>query len=53
MNGIAFGMDKYFERISAGEPFDIIYTIEENKHRNAVSIQLMIKGIKMHDESWD
>lgn len=53
MNAIAFGMGQYFERIHAGEPFDIIYTIEENRHRNGVNIQLMVKGIKMHDERWD
>ena len=50
MNGIAFGMAQYFEAISKGEPFDIIYTIEENHHRNSVSIQLLIKGIRMASE---
>ena len=51
MNAIAFGMGEYFERIKKGEPFDIIYTVEENKHRNTVSIQLMVKGIRMSDDA--
>lgn len=47
MNGIAFNMGKYFNRIKAGEAFDICYTIEENKHRGNSSIQLQIKEIQM------
>ena len=47
MNGIAFGMGEYFEHIHAGKPFDICYTIEENKHRNGNTIQLLIKGINI------
>jgi single-stranded-DNA-specific exonuclease len=46
INGIAFNMSKYFDHIHAGLPFDICYTIEENKHRNATStIQLLVKQI--------
>jgi single-stranded-DNA-specific exonuclease len=45
-NGIAFNMAKYFDSIHAGKPFDICYTIEENKHRNATStLQLLVKQI--------
>jgi single-stranded-DNA-specific exonuclease len=45
-NGIAFNMAKYFDSIHAGNPFDICYTIEENKHRNATStLQLLVKQI--------
>lgn len=51
MNGIAFGMGEYFEHIKKGEPFDIIYTVEENKHRNSVSLQLLIKGIRTSNEA--
>ncbi|MDE6716298.1 MAG: DHH family phosphoesterase, partial [Muribaculaceae bacterium] len=47
MNGIAFNMGKYFNRIKAGEAFDICYTIEENKHRGNSTIQLQIKEIQM------
>lgn len=45
-NGIAFNMARYFDRIHAGDPIDICYTIEENKHRNAAStLQLLVKQI--------
>jgi single-stranded-DNA-specific exonuclease len=45
-NGIAFNMAKYFDSIHAGNPFDICFTIEENKHRNATStLQLLVKQI--------
>ena len=53
MNGIAFAMGEYYERIKNKEPFDIIYTVEENHHRNTVSIQLLIKGIRMSNDAND
>lgn len=50
-NGIAFNMAQYFDHIHAGQPFDICYTIEENKHRNATSsIQLQVKQIRLPQE---
>ncbi|MBP3638334.1 MAG: single-stranded-DNA-specific exonuclease RecJ [Muribaculaceae bacterium] len=46
INGIAFNMAPYFKHISSGAPFNICYTIEENKHRNATSsLQLLVKQI--------
>ncbi len=53
MNGIAFALGEYYERIKDKEPFDIIYTVEENHHRNTVSIQLLIKGIRMSSDAND
>lgn len=45
-NGIAFNLARHFDHIHAGKPFDICYTIEENKHRNATdNIQLQVIGI--------
>ncbi len=45
-NGIAFNMAQYFDHIHSGKPFDICYTIEENKHRNATSsLQFLVKQI--------
>lgn len=45
-NGIAFNMASHFEYIRQGKPFDICYTIEDNKHNSALqSIQLLIKEI--------
>lgn len=50
-NGIAFNMARYFDHIHAGKPFDICYTIEENKHRNATStMQLLVKQIHLVDQ---
>ena len=46
LNGIAFNMAEHFDHIHARKPFDICYTIEDNKHqRNSNSIQLQIKSI--------
>lgn len=48
MNGIAFNMAKHFEHIHNKKPFDICYTIEENKHQNAISsTQLLVKEIRI------
>lgn len=46
LNGIAFNAAKHFEHIHAHKPFDICYTIEDNKHQNSPSaIQLLVKEI--------
>ena len=45
-NGIAFNMAEHFEYIHARKPFDICFTIEDNKHQCATSpIQLLMKSI--------
>ena len=50
-NGIAFNMAPYFEYISQCKPFDICFTIEDNKHRSSSNaIQLLIKEIHIPDE---
>ncbi|MCM1449957.1 MAG: single-stranded-DNA-specific exonuclease RecJ [Clostridiales bacterium] len=46
LNGIAFNMAQFFPHITSGKPFDICYTIEENRHSNSPNaIQLLIKEI--------
>ncbi|MBQ3909791.1 MAG: single-stranded-DNA-specific exonuclease RecJ [Muribaculaceae bacterium] len=50
MNGIAFGMGEQYDLVKSGKLFDIIYTVEENRHHNSVSIQLLIKGIRMSED---
>ena len=50
MNGIAFNMSEYFPYIHAHKPFEICYTIEENKRVASNNIQLQIKGIRIADE---
>ena len=53
-NGIAFNKDKYFDYIHTRKPFDICYTIEENKHPNSgMSVQLQVKEIKIPKENAD
>lgn len=47
-NGIAFNMSQHFDYVHAHKPFDICYTIEDNKHQSATSsIQLLIKSIHL------
>ncbi len=46
INGIAFNMASYFEHIHSGLPFNICYTIEENKHQSSSSLQLLVKQIR-------
>lgn len=46
LNGIAFNAAAHFDYIHSGKPFDICYTIEENKHHNAPpTVQLLVKEI--------
>ena len=53
MNGIAFNMAEHMDYIKEQKPFDICYTIEENKHRNTTTVQLLIKGIRPHTDDAD
>ncbi len=46
INGIAFNMASYFEHIHSGQPFNICYTIEENKHQATSTLQLLVKQIR-------
>lgn len=46
-SGIAFNALPYFDHIHAGKPFDICYTIEENRRKGSRSVQLLIKEIKI------
>lgn len=51
MNGIAFNMAQHFEHIHSRLPFDICYTIEENKHSNTNgAVQLFVKEIRPHTQ---
>ena len=51
INGIAFNMAQYFDHIHAHKPFDICYTIEENKRQNQPnSVQLLVKDISIPQE---
>jgi single-stranded-DNA-specific exonuclease len=49
LNGIAFNAAQHFEHIHSRKPFDICYTIEDNKHHNAqTTLQLLIKEIRVN-----
>lgn len=45
INGIAFNSAEYFDHIHSGKPFDICYTIEDNKRKGSHSVQLLVKDI--------
>ncbi|MDE5745591.1 MAG: DHH family phosphoesterase, partial [Paramuribaculum sp.] len=50
-NGIAFNMVRHFEHIHSCKPFDICFTIEDNKHHSALApVQLLIKEIRPSEE---
>ena len=49
LNGIAFNQADKFEYIKSGKPFEICYTIEENRHKGGSTIQLFVKEIKADD----
>ena len=44
--GIAFSQHDFYQRIKAGLPVDICYTIEENRHGSNSFTQLIIRDIK-------
>lgn len=44
--GIAFQKGNVFKKIKGGHAFDICYSIDENRFRGAVNLQLNIKDIK-------
>lgn len=47
LNGIAFNQAECFEHIKAHKPFEICYTIEENKRQGGGAIQLQVRGINI------
>lgn len=48
LNGIAFNAAQYFPHIHDRKPFDICYTIEDNKHQSSpTAIQLQVKEIHL------
>jgi len=47
MNGIAFKMHEFNEQLKALNKLDICYTLEENNFNNNITIQLMVRDIKI------
>ncbi|MBU2914798.1 single-stranded-DNA-specific exonuclease RecJ [Reichenbachiella agariperforans] len=48
-DAIGFGMNDHQDTVS--QSFDMVYTIEENNFRGNTSLQLMIKDLRVYDES--
>ncbi|MBC8111445.1 MAG: single-stranded-DNA-specific exonuclease RecJ, partial [Verrucomicrobia bacterium] len=46
-DAVAFGMSDFKNKLSLQKPFDICYHINENHYNDHVSLQLMIKDIKV------
>lgn len=46
LSGIGFGMAANISRIKSRDPFQILYTVEENEFRGEVSLQLKLKDLK-------
>lgn len=51
INGIAFGLARYYEDIRAGKSFDLCYVLSENDYMGVKSMQMQIRDIRVHDES--
>jgi single-stranded-DNA-specific exonuclease len=49
MSGIAFGFGHLAREIKDGRPFSIAYHVEENHWNGSVSLQLMVKDLKLAD----
>ena len=50
VSGIAFQQAHHFERIRSGDPFSIVYHLEENEWKNKISLQLNVKDIKFEED---
>lgn len=46
MDGIAFNMSNKQDAVSSGIPFDVVYTLEENRWNGRETLQLNIKDIR-------
>ena len=47
LGGIAFGMGSFYPEIKSQNPFDIVYTIEENTWNDKTTLQLRIKDLRI------
>lgn len=47
MNGIAFGFGHLAEELKTGKAFDVVYHIEENHWNGNVSLQMMVKDLRL------
>ncbi len=52
ISGIAFGMARFYEDIASGRLFDVCYTVAENNFNGKITLQMMVKDIKIDEEQW-
>lgn len=48
IDAIGFGLAHFYPKISQGQPFDIVFSIEENEWNGNIKLQLSIKDIKIN-----
>ncbi len=46
-SAIGFGLAHKFDEVIGGDPFSVVYTVEENHWKGRVSLQLKVKDIKL------
>ncbi|TVR37047.1 MAG: single-stranded-DNA-specific exonuclease RecJ [Cryomorphaceae bacterium] len=46
MNGIGFGLAEHYPEVADGQPFSLVYTLEENEFNGRTSLQLKVKDIR-------
>lgn len=51
IDAIAFGMKDHWELVASGQPFSMLYTIDENHWKGRVRLQLNVKDIKPGTEN--
>lgn len=51
MSGIAFGFGNLAKKIKDGRKFSIAYHVQENVWRDNVSLQLMVKDVKLNEKT--
>lgn len=49
MKGIGFNLGEHFDRIKAGEKFDMVYTIEENHWNGEVRYEMNVRDIRFSE----
>ena len=46
LSGIGFGMADHISRIKSRDPFQLLYSVEENEFRGEISLQLKLKDLR-------
>ncbi|MCA1745338.1 MAG: DHH family phosphoesterase [Bacteroidales bacterium] len=46
IQGVGFSMGEHIDKVKSGDPFDVVYSIEENVFNGKTSIQIMVKDLR-------